>query len=162
VFGVIGRARGSEPGPATSATPPAVLRNLQTLSFGATGSLLHQFARYLCVGGLAFVVDFASLYLLTEFAGLHYLISAAMAFLFGLITNYFLSRVWVFDRRTMGNAAIEFAVFAAIGVVGLGLNEFIIWSIKEKIHLHYMAAKTVSAGVVLVWNFGARKVMLFR
>jgi hypothetical protein len=127
----------------------AVLRNLQTLLFGPTRSLLHQFGRNLCVGGLAFV------------GRGDYLISAAGDFQFGLITICFLSRLWVFNRRTMGNAAIEFAVFAAIGVVGLGLDEFIIWSKKEKIHLHYVAAKTVNAGVVLAWNLGAREIMLF-
>jgi putative flippase GtrA len=114
------------------------------------------------VGGLAFVIDFGSLYLLTEFAGLHYLISAAVAFLFGLLTNYCLSRLWVFDRRTMESVTAEFLVFAVIGIVGLGLNEAIIWFVAEKIHFHYMVAKAISAGIVLLWNFGARKSLLFR
>lgn len=114
------------------------------------------------MGGIAFLVDFGLLYLLTEFAGLHYLISAAVSFLFGLLANYFLSRVWVFDRRTMGNATVEFAVFAVIGIVGLGLNEGIMWFVSEKIHFHDMIAKAVSAGIVLIWNFGARKFVLFR
>ena len=135
---------------------------MRTLLFGATGSLLHQFTRYLVAGGLAFVVDFGSLYLLTEFAGLHYLISAAVAFLFGLVTNYCLSRLWVFDRRTMENVAVEFVIFAVIGIVGLGLNEVIIWFVREKIHFHYMIGKMISAGIVLIWNFGARKFVLFR
>lgn len=145
----------------SSASPPA-RHTWQALLFGATGSLRHQFTRYLVVGGLAFVVDFGLLYLLTEFAGLHYLISAAIAFLFGLITNYCLSLLWVFDRRTMDNAAIEFVIFTAIGIVGLGLNEVIIWFVREKIHFHYMIAKMISAGIVLIWNFGARKSVLFR
>ena len=157
-----GPASDSKWGPAISSTHLTTLRNLRTLLFGATGSLLHQFTRYLVAGGLAFVVDFGSLYLLTEFAGLHYLISAAVAFLFGLVTNYCLSRLWVFDRRTIKNSAMEFVVFTVIGVVGLGLNEVIIWFVTEEIHLHYMLAKAVSGGVVLVWNFTVRKTILFR
>jgi hypothetical protein len=58
------------------------------------------------------------------------------------------------------SVAVEFVVFSLIGTVGLGLNEAIIWFVREKIHLHYMVEKTVSAGVVLVWNFGARRSML--
>jgi putative flippase GtrA len=57
---------------------------------------------------------------------------------------------------------MEFAVFAGIGVVGLGLNELIIWFASEKIHFHYMAAKALSAAILLIWNFGARKSVLFR
>lgn len=157
-----GRASHSPGCPAIGSTHPPALRNLRVLLLGATRSLSYQFARYLVVGGLAFAVDFGSLYLLTEFAGLHYLLSAAVAFLFGLAANYCLSRLWVFDRRTMENVAMEFLVFTVIGVVGLGLTEGLIWLLSEKMHVYYMVAKTGSAGVVLVWNFGARKIILFR
>lgn len=123
--------------------------------------MLHQFLRYVVVGGIAFAVDFGSLYLLTELAGIHYLVSALIAFVLGLIVNYLLSKSWVFDRRSMNDAATEFLVFAAIGVVGLGLNEMILWILSGKMHIHYMAGKAVSAGIVLVWNFGARRRALF-
>jgi putative flippase GtrA len=144
-----------------TSSPPA-RRTLRELLFGSTGSVVQQFARYVVVGGVAFLVDFGLLYVLTEYAGIHYLISAAVSFVCGLVVNYYLSRVWVFDRRTMENAALEMLVFTAIGVVGLGLNEGIIWFVREKIHIHYMIAKAISAGIVLVWNFGARKALLFR
>ena len=157
-----GRASDSPGCPAIGSTHLPAQRHLRALLLGATGSLSHQFARYLVVGGLAFAVDFGSLYLLTEFAGLHYLFSAAVAFLFGLTANYCLSRLWVFDRRTMDNVALEFFVFTVIGVVGLGLTEGLLWFLSEKMHLYYLVAKAISAGVVLVWNFGARKLILFR
>lgn len=145
----------------TSLSPPA-RRTLRARLFGATGSLSHQFARYLVAGGLAFVVDAGSLYLLTQFVGLYYLTSAAVGFLFGLVTCYCLNRLWVFDRRTVGNAALEFFVFTVIGVVGLGSNEVIIWFVSGKIHIHYMVGKAISGGIVMFWNFGARKFLLFR
>ncbi|MGD0581181.1 MAG: GtrA family protein [Bryobacteraceae bacterium] len=102
------------------------------------------------------------LYLLTEFARLYYLTSAAVAFILGLVTNYILSRVWVFNRLTMHSVTMEILVFTVIGVLGLGLNEVIIWFVSEKIHFHYMIAKAISAAIVLVWNFGARKCIPFR
>jgi putative flippase GtrA len=146
--------------PVNSGCLPA-WRPWRDLLLGPTGNLLYQFARYQVVGGLSFLVDFGSLYLLTEFAGFHYLISAAVAFLIGLVTNYILSRIWVFDRRTMDRVTAEFLVFAAIGIVGLGMNEVIIWLVREKIHFHYLVGKAISAGIVAIWNFGARKCVLF-
>jgi putative flippase GtrA len=136
--------------------------SLMHMLFSPTSSLLQQFARYLLVGGGAFAIDFSALYLLTEFIGFHYLVSAAISFLLGLITNYWLSRLWVFNQRSVKNITVEFAIFAFIGIVGLGLNEGIIWFIAEKVHFHYMTAKAISAAIVLVWNFGARKLVLFR
>lgn len=127
-----------------------------------TDSTLVQFFRYLFVGGAAFVVDFGSLFLLTEYAGIYYLTSAAIAFLLGLLVNYLLSIVWVFNRRTVERRWVEFGVFALIGVVGLGLNELFIWTFTERFHLYYMVSKLVATGLVLIWNFAARKFLLFR
>jgi len=130
--------------------------------FESTRVVRQQFGRYVAVGGLAFLIDFGSLYLLTEFAGFHYLISTAVAFMLGLVTNYCLCRLWVFDRRTMESASLEFLIFAIIGIVGLGLNEVVMWVVGEVIHLHYLIGKVISASIVLLWNFGARKLILFR
>ncbi len=62
-----------------------------------------QFLSYSLVGGLAFVVDYGSLWLLTEKCHLYYLISAAIAFLLGLTVNYLLSTTWVFTERKYNN-----------------------------------------------------------
>ena len=55
--------------------------SLHRLVVSRASSLGVQFFRYLFVGGAAFVVDYGSLFALTEFAGIHYLVSAAVAFL---------------------------------------------------------------------------------
>jgi putative flippase GtrA len=56
---------------------------------------------------------------------------------------------------------VEFLVFAGIGVIGLGLNELIIWFFTARIGLHYLASKIVSTVAIYCWNFFARKVALF-
>jgi putative flippase GtrA len=52
-------------------------------------------------------------------------------------------------------------IFAVIGLVGLGLNEGIIWSFTDLVHFHYLISKIISAIVVFFWNFFARKKILF-
>ena len=156
-----GRACDCSQTPAASTASLRAHRPLLSLMFGSTGSLPHQFGRYVVTGVLAFIVDFGSLYLLTDFGGVYYLTSTAIAFLFGVLTSYCLSRTWVFNRRTMENSAMEFVVFAIIGVVGLGFNIGIIWFVRELIHLHYLIGKAIATLIVLTWNFGARKMLLF-
>jgi putative flippase GtrA len=129
---------------------------------GAKDSARVQFVRYVLVGGVAFLVDFGSLYALGGVLGVHYLVAAALAFLLGLGTNYALSVRWVFPVRRFGNRWAEFGVFGLIGLAGLGLNELIIWQCTESLGLHYLVSKLVSAGLVLFWNFFARKYVLFR
>ncbi len=127
-----------------------------------TEKTLIQLFRYIFVGGAAFLVDIGSLYILTSFVGIYYLISAAIAFILGLIANYILSIGWVFNNRTLNSAKLEFGVFALIGVVGLGFNEVLIWFFTEDIHIFYLISKVMAAILILFWNFFARKFTLFK
>ncbi|MDO5836614.1 MAG: GtrA family protein [Methanobacterium sp.] len=121
-----------------------------------------QLFRYFFTGGAAFIVDFSSLFFLTYFLGIYYLVSAAIAFVFGLIINYFLSISWVFNRRTINNRKIEFGAFTLIGIVGIFLNELFIWFFTENIQIYYLSSKIIAAVIILFWNFFARKYALFR
>jgi putative flippase GtrA len=124
--------------------------------------LVGQFVRYLVVGGVAFVADAGTLALLTETGVLGVLGAAALGFLVGTAVNYLLATRFVFRARNVTDRRVEFAVFVGVGLVGLGLNELLLWGLTMGLGLHYLASKVVSAGVVLAWNFGARKVALFR
>lgn len=131
------------------------------------GQILHsqatifQLIRYGFVGGVAFVADYASLYIFTEWLGVQYLVSAAIAFIIGLTFNYILSNLIVFTTHRLNNRLLEFSIFAIIGVIGLGLNELIMYCACEMIGLHYMIAKLISTALVFFWNFFARKLTLF-
>lgn len=127
-----------------------------------TDKTIVQLFRYFFVGGAAFIVDFGSLYILTDIFGIYYLISAAIAFILGLIVNYLLSISWVFNQRTMDNRLSEFTVFTIIGVIGLGLNEVLIWFFTGYIGLFYLVSKIIAAVIILFWNFFARKYALFK
>lgn len=132
------------------------------LFYGTTDRLLVQFVRYFFVGGFAFVVDFGLLYILTEYAGLHYLLSATLSFISGLLVNYIISCIWVFSNSKFKSRLVEFLFFAAIGVVGLLLNDALIWLFTDCIGTHYMFSKIVAAAIVYLWNFFARKYLVFR
>lgn len=132
------------------------------LFYGTTDRLLVQFVRYFFVGGFAFVVDFGLLYILTEYAGLHYLLSATLSFISGLLVNYVISCIWVFSNSKFKNRLVEFLFFAAIGVVGLLLNDALIWLFTDCIGTHYMFSKIVAAAIVYLWNFFARKYLVFK
>lgn len=131
------------------------------------GQILHsqatifQLIRYGFVGGVAFVADYASLYIFTEWLGVQYLVSAAIAFIIGLTFNYILSNLIVFTTHRLNNRWLEFSIFAIIGVIGLGLNELIMFCACEMIGMHYMIAKLISTALVFFWNFFARKLTLF-
>lgn len=135
--------------------------NFSTAFTVKTGSLPAQLLRSLIVGGGAFVVDFTVLYAFTEFAYLHYLVSAAIAFLAGVVMNYSLSVAWVFDQRALASRTHEFTVFALIGVAGLLLNLALMWFFTEALRLHYLNSKAVATILIFLFNFTVRRTILF-
>ena len=123
---------------------------------------MEEFFKYLLVGSVAFSVDFSVLYLFTEWVGLHYLISAALGFSSGLVTNYLFSINWVFKYRRMKNIIIEFSIFSLVGIIGLIWNEFFMWFFTYIFSGRYLLAKIPTTVLVFIWNFSARKFLLFR
>jgi len=134
---------------------------IQSVFIKKTNSTFLQLFRYTFVGGFAFIVDFGTLVVLTEFLKIHYLVSAGIAFIFGLTINYFLSVKWVFNSRVMENRWLEFLLFALIGLVGLGLNELFLWILTDIFLIYYLFSKIITTIIVYFWNFFARKILLF-
>lgn len=130
-------------------------------SWKPTNLFNSEFRRYLFASGLAFVVDFGTLFLLTHYAGLHYLKAAAISFSLGLVSIYLLSVTWVFKTRRLADPRSEFLVFSLVGIGGLGINELSMYLLTGILGVYYLAAKVMSVFVVFSWNYGARKSTLF-
>jgi putative flippase GtrA len=135
---------------------------IQKLFRNQTNKTGVQFLRYILVGWIVFIIDFGSLFILTEIFGIYYLISAALAFTLGLIANYFLSIRWVFNVRILTKRYFEFGAFAIIGIIGLFFNEVLIWFLTENQEINYLISKIFASILILFWNFYARKFILFR
>jgi len=122
----------------------------------------HEFIRYGFASAIALFFDAGLLLLLTEYFGLSYLLSGALAFTAGLIVVYFLSVFWVFQKRIVKSTTAEFAIFALIGLVGLGFTEAVLYVLTSLFGIYYLVSKIASVIVVFTWNFAARKWILFR
>jgi putative flippase GtrA len=127
-----------------------------------TDNTFIQLFRSVLSGAIAFAVDFSALYILTEFFGIYYLVSAIFAFILGVTTIYILSITFVFSKRSVENRWFEFAIFVFIGIVGLASNQFFLWYFTERVHLYYLYSKVVATAIVFLWNFFSRKIILFR
>ena len=122
-----------------------------------------QFFRYLFVGGIATVVDWAILFALTDFAKINHLISAIISFVAGLAANFILSKAIVFSQNEARVKPImEFISYALIGVIGLGITELIMFLITNCMDYHYMLSKVVATAIVLGWNYLARKHLVYK
>jgi putative flippase GtrA len=111
---------------------------------------------------IGFASDALILFLLVEFARLHYLASNAISFLIGSTVVYVLSRAWAFPASSDRKKRFEYPVFLVLAAAGLLLNSLLLWAMVDGIGLWYLAGKTISAIAVFAFNFACRKFIVFR
>jgi putative flippase GtrA len=116
---------------------------------------------YTAVSGCALFVDMTMLWVLVHYFLWWYLVAATASFSAGLLVAYALSVKLVFQHRRLRNRRLEFASFASIGGVGVAINAAVISFGVKYLGLHYLIAKCGAAGFTFVWNFVARRQLLF-
>lgn len=120
--------------------------------------LLKQLVKFGFVGGTAFFVDSGVLLLLTKL-GVYYMIANVISFTVSVIYNYILSMKFVFDvKENTGTSA--FIQFVILSVVGLGINELIMKICVDKLMISLLIAKIIATGIVMIYNFISRKILL--
>ena len=155
-------ADGPEAVPAPASERPLSTENVAKALSTPPESTLAQLGRYTIVGGIAFACDFSTLWLCTELLKTHYLISGALGLLVGIAVNYALSIRFVFRvRRLQRNSAMELLIFGLIGLLGLGINEGLLYALTDQLGLDYRISKIGATAITYLWNFFARKRSLF-
>lgn len=112
------------------------------------------------VGAIAFVIDYGLLALLTEAFGVNYLVSATISFTASVAFNYVASMRYVFTRKQGMSRRREFAIFVALSIAGLIINNACMWAGVEFLGIHYLVVKIGATFLVMVWNFVTRKIFL--
>ena len=120
--------------------------------------LINQILKFGVVGGIAFVIDYGILFLLAKVIGLNELISAAISFIISLTFNYFLSTKWVLEAKKQTPKEVIISVL--LSVVGLGINEVLIYLGTKKLGIDVMIVKLFATAIVMVYNFITRKLIL--
>ena len=125
-----------------------------------TNNVLLQLFRYCFVAVGAFAVDYGSYFLTSYVIGIPYLIAAVIGFVTGTLTNYAISKFLVFRGEPKSRAG-EIAMVFIIGGIGLLFLELGIWTLTEKMGVHYLLSKLIMTFVVFGWNFFARKFFMY-
>lgn len=122
--------------------------------------LIAQFAKFGVVGVIAFVIDYGLMVLLTELFNVNYLISATISFTVSVIFNYVASMRYVFTHKEGLSRRREFIIFVVLSVIGLLINDALMWVGVDLFGISYLLVKIFATVVVMVWNFITRKIFL--
>lgn len=121
--------------------------------------LIVQIIRFGFVGGTAFIIDYGIFTILNQLLGIHYIIAGTISFSISVIYNYILSIKWVFDV-TKKQTTKDFIIFIVLSVIGLILNNIIMYISVDLIHIHVLISKIIATAIVMVYNFITRKIFI--
>lgn len=125
-----------------------------------TFHLLLQIFKFGVVGVIATVIDFIFLYFFKEFCNLSVVFANTLSFCISVLYNYWASLTFVFDVNKEKDKRKNFVIFILCSVVGLLLNDLIVWIITDLLDIYYLLSKVVATGIVMVFNFITRKKFL--
>lgn len=115
-------------------------------------AIILKFMKFCLVGFSGMLVDFGFTWLCKEKFKWNKYVSNSIGFVLAATNNYIWNRWWTFQSDN-ANIPIEYGKFFVISVIGLGLNNLVIYLLHEKLKLNFYLAKLIAIGVVTVWNF---------
>jgi putative flippase GtrA len=143
--------------------------------------LIWEMIRFLIVGGIATLVDYAVFYLcnLVLFkpidTNVNLVLSTALGFTFGLLTNWFLQKfVYRYITKDQQRSKLVFLKFVVLSLIGFGItwvgmqlstplhdDVLIDFLFLHNIQLIFWIFKVVLTIIVLIINYVGRKLFVF-
>ena len=121
---------------------------------------MGKIIRFGIVGGIATIIDFVFLYIFKEFLNFNVILANTLSFIISVTYNYIASITWVFDVNKNKNKNMQFILFIIFSVVGLIINNVILYILTDKLNIYYLISKAVATLIVMIFNFITRKKFL--
>lgn len=124
-------------------------------------ALIFKLVKFCVVGFSGMFVDFGTTWLLKEKARINKYLANSTGFVLAASSNYVINRVWTFHSHNQ-QIATEYFSFIGISIIGLGINNLIIFILTEKLKLNFYLSKLFAIGVVTIWNFVMNYLVTFK
>lgn len=126
----------------------------------------RKFFKYLGIGVIATVADWALFFSLINYTTIFYLYALAGSYFVGMIISFFLNKHYTF-KNTYEKVHFQFASFAIVAIIGLGLNEGLLYGLIHYVfasdsETYLMISRVIVTFIVFIWNFILNKSVTFK
>lgn len=123
-------------------------------------NLFFKFVKFGVVGFVGLLLDFGITYLGKEKLRWNKYVANSLGFTVASINNYYLNRIWTFHSLDP-EIGWQFSKFLVVALVGLLLNNFIIYVLADRTKLNFYVAKFIAIILVFFWNFSINYLYTF-
>jgi len=118
-------------------------------------------ARYIIAGGTAATINIGTLFLLTHFIGVWYLLSSIIAFIVSFFISFYLQRTWTFEHNHPDTIARHMVLYFGVTLFNLALNTGIVYALVEWVSVWYVLAQIIAGALVAISSFFIYKHVIF-
>ena len=122
--------------------------------------ILWSLLKFCLVGGSGMVVDFGVTWLCKERLRWNKYVSNSLGFVLAATNNYIWNRLWTFASHDTA-VVRQYSMFLLVSVIGLALNNLIIYLLHERLRLNFYVAKICAIICVTLWNFSMNYLFTF-
>ncbi len=131
---------------------------------------VRRFIKFAIVGFVGAVVDYTVLFVLVFGFGIPEEYANLVSVTCAIVSNFIWNRLWTFPESQNHATHTQFAQFAVVNLIGLGINEAVLLftdhvifePLLQEQKIALALAKACAIGVVLFWNFGANRITTYR
>ena len=109
--------------------------------------------KFIAVGLSGLLVNEAVIWLLTEVAGLYYLISGVISAEVSIVNNFIWNNYWTFSDRGGGGLLTRFVRFNLARVFGMALGLLLLKLFTDLLGFHYLVSNVFAILIVFVFNY---------
>jgi putative flippase GtrA len=112
------------------------------------------------VGMSGMVIDFGTTWICKEKLKINKYIANSTGFVCAMFSNYILNRFWTFES-TDNHIATQFTKFLFVSLIGLGINNLLLYILVKNTKLNFYLLKLMVIGIVFIWNYFANLLYTF-
>ena len=121
----------------------------------------HRVVRYLFSGGTATLTNIFFLFIFVHVFGVHYLLSAVVAFIMAVCVSFMMQKFFTFNDYTKDKVKQQSTLYLGFQVFNLGLNTLCMYIAVDLLRIQYILAQISIAVMMAVYNFFVYKHLVF-
>ena len=121
---------------------------------------MKKFIRFSLLGGIGVVLYYITLYSLTEFCGIWYLLSSIIASVVNIITSFLVHKFRTFSKtKNEGKVHVQFFLYVLITVLYSVTNVVLLYVLVQLCNIHYILSQIIlTIGLSIINYYVTKKI----